>query len=100
MTSAHASDNREPEMASPERSRGGDLIWWRESASCHTAVTLWGGIEDLGRLGPSISGETSLHFRLHDAAGELRSTWMQTVSPGQPVTVDSRDHARIVDEGV
>jgi hypothetical protein len=87
-------------MDIPDSGPSGDLIWWRESASCHTAVTLWGGVDDLGRLGPDTSAEAVLAFRLHDPAGRVRTTWAQTVRPGTPAAVDSRDHPGILEEGV
>lgn len=87
-------------MGVPDGVPSGDLIWWRESASDHTAVTFWGGVDDLGRLGPNGSAEAVLLFRLHDATGRVRTTWTQTVKPGTPAIVDSRDHPRVLEEGV
>ena len=87
-------------MAASEGAHAADLIWWRESAACHTAVTLWTGIDDLGRLGPKVSGETILRFELRNPAGELQHSWTQSTEPGMPIVVDSARHPGIVEDGV
>lgn len=87
-------------MAAPEPARAADLIWWRESPACHTVVTLWTGIDDLGRLGPNVRGESTLRFELRDPSGQLRSRWTTATAPGMPITVDSRNQPGILEEGV
>lgn len=87
-------------MQIPDDALGGDLIWWRESRSCHTAVTFWGGDTDLYMLGPGAPREADLLFRLHDPSGKVYTTWTQRIAPGICVTVDSRDHPGLLKEGV
>src|SRR5262245_15366329 len=88
-------------MDLPENILGGDLIWWRETASCHTAVTVWGGATHLLRLTrPNDLAEVGLLFRLHDPSGKLRASWTRRIRPGLPITVDSRDFPGILEEGV
>ena len=78
-----------------------DLIWWRESSSIHTVVTVWGGETDLRMLGLGDSDrQKEIILKLHDAAGNSLATWRAELRPGVPVIVDSRDHPNVVDEGV
>ena len=95
-----ASHLSELPMNLPQFALGGDLIWWRESDSWHTLVTLWGGRTDLSMLGSDSLAEAVLLFRLYEPSGEICATWTQTMRPGVPVTVDSRGRAGLLAEGV
>src|SRR5438093_6125788 len=87
--------------AGTRQALSGDLIWWRESSSIHTVVTVWGGETDLRMLGLGGSErQREIILQLHDAAGNSLKTWRVEVRPGVPVIVDSRDHPNVVDEGV
>ena len=80
--------------------RGCDLIWWRHSTSSHTAVTLWGGVDDLRMRGLQPLPECNILFHLYDRSGTLCDSWTRTMRPGVPLTVDSRDHPQTPTEGV
>jgi hypothetical protein len=84
----------------PADAVGGDLIWWRESPSCHTAVTLWGEVDALHPSELDGVSEIGLLFRLHDRSGALRTTWTATIGMGRLVSIDSKDYPGIPQEGV
>src|SRR5439155_17603031 len=87
-------------MNVPTHALGGDLIWWRESPIFHTAVTLWGGDRDLRILSLGASEAGDILLRLHDPAGKPLASWTEKIRPGIPLTVDSRNHPGVVEEGV
>src|SRR5687768_11850817 len=78
-------------MQIPGHVLGCDLIWWRESDSLHTAVTIWGGLTDLRALGLHTSEEGEILFQLHDPAGRLLSNWTERILPGIPITLNSKN---------
>src|SRR5690349_5600938 len=99
MNEAIGMDNTgDPVMDLPEQSLGADLIWWRNSPSVHTAVTLWGGITDLSGLGSPSSAQAEVLCRLYDVSGSLSSSWSQTMQAGVPLIVDSREHPHAPEE--
>lgn len=51
-------------------------------------------------LGSSPPQESEVLFRLHDTSGNLSSSWTQTMLPGVPLTVDSKDHPETIPEGM
>src|SRR5207247_21885 len=99
--SRFSSGTRHQAAQVPGRAWGGDLIWWRESCSTPTAVTIWGGETDLRTIGVGDSEEQNeIIFQLYDIEGNSLATWAEKARPGVPLTVDSKNHPNIVEEGV
>jgi len=51
-------------------------------------------------LGSQAPPESEVLFHLHDPSGKLCNSWTQTMLPGVPLSVDSRDHPQTPPEGV
>ena len=90
--------NSDPKIRIPDGVLGGDLIWWRDSPTVHTTVTIWRGETGLRKRGTSQSNE--IFLRLHDPGGKVLTSWTQSIRRGMPVIVDSKDHSGVIEEGV
>ena len=77
----------------PPNCLGADLVWWRESPTLHTAVTIYGVIEELNSLQPGSLDTISLECALFTETGEFQSSWREPLRHEGMVVIDSRKHS-------
>jgi hypothetical protein len=84
----------------PPNALGGDLVWWRESSSHHTLVTIYGVIEELNAIALGTLPPLHLELALFTAEGEFKYPWREPLARNAMVVIDSASHPGIVTSGL
>jgi len=84
----------------PPNSLGADLVWWRESPSLHTLVTIYGAIEELNGLAPGSLPPVYLECALFTPEGKFHSSWRESLLRGGMVVIDSAEHSGVLSTGL
>ena len=84
----------------PKNSLGADLVWWRESPSLHTLVTIYGAIEELNGLAPGSLPAIYLECALFTPEGEFQTSWRESLPRGGMAVIDSAKHPGVLNSGL
>jgi hypothetical protein len=84
----------------PRNCLGADLVWWRESPSLHTAVTIYGVTEEQNEMGPGVLPPICLECALFSPEGQFQLSWREPLPHGGMVVIDSTSRPGIVGDGL
>ena len=84
----------------PPNYLGADLVWWRESPSLHTLVTIYGAIEELNGLEPGSLPALYLECALFTREGKFQSSWREALPRGGMAVIDSARHPGVLSTGL